>query len=70
MWMPTSDDQEIELMIPTNPSLEIVSVSVQYFRGCECFPTTTAVAMFIFLYISDWWVMVRGTSSSHVSETA
>ncbi|CRG84866.1 NAD-dependent histone deacetylase SIR2 [Talaromyces islandicus] len=33
MWMPTTDDQEIELMIPTNPSLEIVSVSVQHFRG-------------------------------------
>ncbi|KAH8697532.1 RNA methylase family UPF0020 protein [Talaromyces proteolyticus] len=33
MWMPTADDQEIELMIPTHPSLEIVNVSVQQFRG-------------------------------------
>jgi len=35
MWMPTADDQDIELMIPTHPSLEIVSVSVQQFNGCE-----------------------------------
>jgi tRNA (guanine10-N2)-methyltransferase len=32
MWMPTANDEDIELMIPTNPFLEIVSVCVQPFN--------------------------------------
>ncbi|KAH7130784.1 tRNA guanosine-2'-O-methyltransferase-like protein TRM11 [Dendryphion nanum] len=32
MWMPTANDEDIELMIPTNPYLEIVSVCVQPFN--------------------------------------
>lgn len=32
MWMPTANDEDIQLMIPTNPSLEIVSVCVQPFN--------------------------------------
>jgi hypothetical protein len=53
MWMPTSDDQEIELMIPTNPSLEIVNVSVQNFNGCEFsyYPFADAT---LSTCISDW----------------
>lgn len=35
MWMPTSNDQDVELMIPTHPSLEIVAVSVQDFGSCK-----------------------------------
>ncbi|KAL1964678.1 hypothetical protein VTN77DRAFT_6704 [Rasamsonia byssochlamydoides] len=31
MWMPTSNDEDIELEIPTHPSLEVISVSVQSF---------------------------------------
>ncbi|KAL1988250.1 hypothetical protein VTN96DRAFT_225 [Rasamsonia emersonii] len=31
MWMPTSNDEDIELEIPTHPRLEVVSVSVQHF---------------------------------------
>lgn len=54
MWMPTSDDQEIELMIPTNPSLEIVSVSVQYFRGCEFFHLLLLLRL-SYIYLTGWW---------------
>lgn len=32
MWMPTANDDDIELLIPTNPYLEIVSVCVQPFN--------------------------------------
>ncbi|KAF2019101.1 RNA methylase family protein [Aaosphaeria arxii CBS 175.79] len=32
IWMPTANDEDIELMIPTNPYLEIVSVCVQPFN--------------------------------------
>lgn len=32
MWMPTANDDNIELIIPTNPYLEIVSVCVQPFN--------------------------------------
>jgi len=36
MWMPTSND-EVELVIPMHPNLEIVSVSVQPFNNCMSF---------------------------------
>lgn len=32
MWMPTANDEDIELMIPTHPCLDIVSVCVQPFN--------------------------------------
>lgn len=35
MWMPTSNDEDIELEIPTHPRLEVVSVSVQHFYNCK-----------------------------------
>ena len=35
LWMPTANDEEIELGIPTHPCLEIVSVCVQAFNRCE-----------------------------------
>lgn len=50
MWMPTADDQEIELMIPTNPSLEIVNVSVQHFSGCEF----SYLLCCCYVIVSDW----------------
>jgi tRNA (guanine10-N2)-methyltransferase len=34
MWMPTANDEDIELDIPTHPKLEVVSVCVQSFRKC------------------------------------
>src|SRR4051812_18957151 len=34
MWMPTANDEDIELAIPTHPCLELVSVSVQPFNKC------------------------------------
>lgn len=32
MWMPTANDEDVELLIPTHPYLEIVSVCVQPFH--------------------------------------
>jgi tRNA (guanine10-N2)-methyltransferase len=32
MWMPTANDEDIELVIPTHPCLEIVSVCIQPFN--------------------------------------
>ena len=34
MWVPTANDEDIELAIPTHPGLELVSVSVQPFNKC------------------------------------
>lgn len=34
LWMPTANDEVIELGIPTHPCLEIVSVCVQPFNKC------------------------------------
>lgn len=35
MWMPTANDEDIELVIPTHPCLKIVSVCVQPFNKCK-----------------------------------
>lgn len=34
MWMPTAND-EVELVVPMHPNLELVSVSVQSFGNCK-----------------------------------
>ena len=34
LWMPTANDEEIELGIPFHPLLEVVSVCVQPFNKC------------------------------------
>ena len=34
MWMPTANDEEVELAIPMHPNLEVVSSSVQPFNHC------------------------------------
>ncbi len=34
-WMPTANDEEQEMPIPTHPYLEIVAVSTQTFNKCE-----------------------------------
>ncbi|KAI4253942.1 MAG: hypothetical protein LQ352_003391 [Teloschistes flavicans] len=34
LWMPTANDEEVELDIPTHPFLELVSVCVQPFNKC------------------------------------
>lgn len=35
MWMPTVND-EVELLVPMHPNLELVSISVQHFNNCRC----------------------------------
>ncbi len=34
MWMPTANDEDIELAIPTHPGLILISVCVQAFNKC------------------------------------
>lgn len=34
LWMPTANDEEVELEIPMHPCLEIVSICVQAFNKC------------------------------------
>lgn len=38
LWMPTANDEEVELGIPTHPCLEIVSICVQPFNKCKLIP--------------------------------
>ena len=35
LWMPTANDEEVELGIPTHPCLDIVSICVQPFNKCK-----------------------------------
>lgn len=35
IWMPTANDEDIELAVPAHPSLEVVSICVQAFNKCE-----------------------------------
>ena len=35
MWMPTANEEEVELVIPEHEALELVSVCVQPFNKCE-----------------------------------
>ena len=37
LWMPTANDEQLELGIPNHPCLEIVSMCVQAFNKCETF---------------------------------
>ena len=34
LWMPTANDEDVELGIPAHPRLELVSVCVQTFNKC------------------------------------
>ena len=34
LWMPTANDEDVELGIPAHPQLELVSVCVQTFNKC------------------------------------
>lgn len=34
MWMPTANEEEMELAIPKHPNLEVVGCSVQPFNHC------------------------------------
>lgn len=34
-WMPTANDEEQEIPVPTHPCMEIVNVCVQVFNKCE-----------------------------------
>lgn len=36
-WMPTANDEDQEIKIPTHPCLQITSVCTQAFNRCEYF---------------------------------
>ncbi len=35
MWMPTANEEDVEIEIPQNQRLEVVSVCIQPFNKCE-----------------------------------
>ena len=37
LWMPTADDEEVELAIPRHHCLELVSICVQPFNKCNVY---------------------------------
>jgi hypothetical protein len=37
-WMPTANDENLEIPIPTHPYFEKVAVCVQVFQKCKCEP--------------------------------
>ena len=39
LWMPTADDEEVELAIPRHHCLELVSICVQPFNNCIPYPS-------------------------------
>lgn len=42
MWLPTANDEDIELAIPTHPGLKLRSVCVQAFAKCTFVSSTFA----------------------------
>lgn len=36
-WMPTANDEELEIPVPAHPCLEVVVVCVQVFNKCTYF---------------------------------
>lgn len=34
MWMPTANDEDMEIAIPSHPAMELVAVSIQQFNKC------------------------------------
>lgn len=41
-WMPTANDQDQEIPVPSHPGLEIVSVCTQPFNKCKLPPCPAA----------------------------
>ena len=35
LWMPTANDEDVELAIPSSPGLKLLSVCVQHFNKCR-----------------------------------
>ena len=35
LWMPTANDEDVQIAIPNHPCLELVSVCVQPFNKCK-----------------------------------
>lgn len=61
MWMPTAND-EVELVVPMHPNLELVSVSVQSFGNCKF--------SISFLQLNLWViVIICGLTFNRVSST-
>lgn len=53
-WMPTANDEEQEIAIPTHPYLEMVAVCTQTFNKCKLLwgfePGLSPVATNVYLY--------------------
>lgn len=45
-WMPTANDQDQEIAVPTHPYMEVVSVSTQVFNKCTFFLTRWSLVVF------------------------
>jgi len=43
LWMPTANDEDLELGIPSHPALDLVAVCVQVFSKCRCQHTPGSV---------------------------
>lgn len=37
LWMPTANDEDSELPLPSHPGLELLSACTQHFNKCECY---------------------------------
>lgn len=45
LWMPTANDEDVELGIPSHPCLQLVSVCVQTFNKCGCPPMISDITI-------------------------
>lgn len=34
MWMPTANDDDMEIAVPSHPAMELVATSIQQFNKC------------------------------------
>lgn len=46
-WMPTANDEDQEIPVPTHPSLELVVICVQKFNKCKYFARVNLTSAYI-----------------------
>ncbi len=67
MWMPTANEEEVELVVPEHAALEVVSVCVQPFNKCESFLFLHLIDVTLCFFLHpDWKELIKKGVQRHV----
>lgn len=60
MWMPTANEEEVELVVPEHAALEVVSMCVQPFNKCESFLFLHLIHVSVCFFLHpDWKELIK-----------